>query len=216
MHECLTGLPEWQELEGRLAELDRLRRLYAARDLQARQEREAEQQTYTAAYHAAVEAGTDPPPRPPQRPEEPSRTAELHQQSLTVADQQRSLLASLRPQVMKRAQDREAELLAQARTTRLEDLEPIRVELEQIATTLRQVFGDGPDHQTAVDLGDLAVAAVQGGSCLYVPVAGARISLERGGPPAGVVLPDRAPSETAGQVLHASNLAQRRLAETSR
>jgi hypothetical protein len=125
-------------------------------------------------------------------------------------------MAGLRPQVQQRAQEREAELLAQARTTRLEELEPIRAELEQLCLTLRQVLGDGPDHQTSVDLGDLAVAAVDGGSVLYVPVAGARISLERPGPPAGVVLPDTSPSETAGQVLHASNMAHRRLAESQR
>jgi hypothetical protein len=62
MHPVLSQLPEWQQLEQRLAELDRLRRLYAARDLQARQEREAEQQTYVRAYQAAVEAGEEPPP----------------------------------------------------------------------------------------------------------------------------------------------------------
>jgi hypothetical protein len=216
MHDVLAGLPEWQQLEQRLAELDRLRALYASRDLQARQERETEQATYTAAYQAAVEAGEEPPPRPPQRPEEPSRTGELRQQALLVADQQRSVMAGLRPQVRQRAQDREAELLALARDTKLGELEPIRAELEQVCLTLRQVLGDGPDHQTTVDLGDLAVAAVDGGSVLFVPVAGARISMERPGPPAGVVMTDRTPSETAGQVLHASNLANRRLAESQR
>ena len=217
MHPVLADLPEWRQLETQLGELDRLRKLYAARDLEARRQREAELQEYTAAYRAAVEAGEEPPPCPPQRPEEPSRTGELQQLALSVGEQQRSLLVGLRPQVQERAQRREAELLTQARDTRLSELEPIRRELEEVCETLRVVLADGPDHVSTVDLGDLAVAAVHGGSCLFVPVAGARISLERPGPPAGRVMVDRTPSsETAGQVLHASNMAHRRLAESQR
>jgi hypothetical protein len=216
VHPVLTDLPEWRQLQERLEELDHLRQLYAARDLEYRRQREAERQTYVQQYQAAVEAGQEPPPRPPERAEEPSRTGELQQQGLLLADQQRSLMVQLRPKVRQRAIQREAELLDQARDTTLSELEPIRAELEEVCRTLRQVLGDGPDHTDAVDLGDLAVAAVQGGSVLFIPVAGAQVSVQRTKQPAGVVLPDRDPSPTAGQVLHASNLAQRRLQDARR
>jgi hypothetical protein len=203
MHDCLTGLSEWRQQQQRLAEVDELHAKYAARDARIAIARQQEQAEWQAAYRAAVEADEEPPAQPIQPPPEPSRAAELAMLRMNLLEELRALMPRLRGQVIARAERREAELLAKARDTKVKDLEPIRQEVEDLATTLREVCSDGPTHRLDIDLGDVVIAATEASSCLWLPVDPPGIHREQ-----SRVQVDRDPAPTRREVLHAVRRAE--------
>jgi hypothetical protein len=210
VHDCLAGLPSWQEHEARVLELEDLAQRWASHDLAMRRKREEQLREYQAAVDAAVAEGREPPEAPPVV-QAHSRSADVHLERTRMHEEGRRLMDQLRPLVVRRAQAREQELLALARERPLAELPAVRDELSVMCETLRHVLLDNSQHRMTVEAGEVAEAALQEGtSVLFLPAAGPTVQvLDTRRQPAGVVMVDhdRGPSQ-------AEALAARRRAET--
>jgi len=214
VHEVVSGLGDWQQLDREEAEITRQVAALDAYSRKVRLEYEQALAKWEQAFTAAIAGGSEPPGRPPEPDLQPPLGQQLQQQRVQLVDRRADVLRANRRVILGRARERAAALLDKARELKLSQLGAIATELSEIAVALRQALADGSQFQPVVTSLDVCAAVLAGTDPLFKP-----------NPPPGVHAQDQldaqprtqrdtSPSETVQQVRDLHTDVQRRLLES--